>query len=88
VARKPRFTEVRIAKRADRHARSYSDHGHQALLYIRHDPLGKFLLGIATAADVQVAMKELPRVFPNIYKAEIEPPEHDQKCGCPFCGGR
>jgi hypothetical protein len=82
------FTEVRIAKRSDRHARVTSDHAHQALLYLRHQSLGKYLLGIPSAADVRVAMKELPRVLGNVYKAEIEPPEHDQKCGCPFCGGR
>jgi hypothetical protein len=82
------FTEVRIGKRSNRHARVYSDHGHQALLYLRHQALGKYLLGIASAADVHVAMTELPRVLGDVYKAEIEPPERDQKCGCPFCASR
>ena len=76
---------MRIAKRSDRHARAYSDHGHQALLYLRHNTLGKYKLGIVSAADVRVAMNELPRVLGNVYKAEIEPPESDQKCGCVFC---
>ena len=79
------FTEVRIAKRSDRHARVTSDHGHQALLYLRHETLGKYLFAIATAADVRIAMKELPLVLGSVYKSEIEPPEHDQKCGCPYC---
>jgi hypothetical protein len=79
------FTEVRIGKRSDRHARAYSDHGHQALLYLRHSSLGKYRLGIASAADVRIAMNELPRVLGGVYKAEIDPPESDQKCGCVFC---
>jgi hypothetical protein len=79
------FTEVRIGKRSDRHARMYSDHRHQALLYLRHKPLGKYRLGIASAADVRVAMRELPRVLGAVYKAEIPLPESDQKCGCVFC---
>ena len=68
------FSEVRIGKRSERHARSYSDHGHQALLYLRHRDLGKYRLGICTVADVRVAMRELPRVVGSVYKAEIEPP--------------
>jgi hypothetical protein len=78
-------TEVRIGKLSDGHARMYSDHGHQALLYLRHHSLGKYLLGVASAADVRVVMKELPRVLGDVYSAELEPPEHDQKCGCVFC---
>jgi hypothetical protein len=79
------FTEARIGKRSNRHARVYSDHAHQALLYLRHKTLGKYLLGIASAADARIAMKELPRVLGGVYAAEIEPPESDQKCGCVFC---
>ena len=79
------FTEVRIGKRSNRHARVYSDHAHQALLYLRHQTLGKYLLGITTAADVRLAMHELPQLLGDVYKAEIEPPKNDQKCGCTFC---
>jgi hypothetical protein len=79
------FTEVRIRKRSDRHARMTSDHRHQAILFLRHQSLGKYVLGIASAADVRVAMTELPRVLDDVYKAEIELPEQDQPCGCPFC---
>jgi hypothetical protein len=68
------FTEVRIKKRSGRHAWMYSDHGHQALLYLRHQPLGKYVIGIASAEDVRVAMQELPRVLGDVYKAEIDPP--------------
>jgi hypothetical protein len=78
-------TEVRIGKRSNRHARVYSDHAHQALLYLRHRELGRYLLGFASAADVRVAMRELPRVVGDVYAAEIEPPERDQKCECVFC---
>lgn len=79
------FTEVRIRPRSDRHARLTSDHGHQALLIVRHKALGKYVLGIASVADVRVAMEELPRVLGDVYSAEIEPPTQYQPCGCVFC---
>jgi hypothetical protein len=79
------FTEVRIGKRSDRHARVYSDHRHQALLYVRHQELGKYLMGIATMEDVQVAMTELPRVLGPVCRVEIKWPERELECGCIYC---
>jgi len=81
------FTEVRIGKRSDRHARTYSDHTHQALLYLRHRDLGKYRLGIATAKDVRTAMHVLPQATGPVYAAEIKPPMQDEQCGCVFCDG-
>jgi hypothetical protein len=65
------FSEVRIAPRSEWHARNYSDHGHQALLYLRHRSLGKYRLGIASVEDVQVALRELPRVLGPVCRIEI-----------------
>ncbi len=79
------FEEVRIGPRSDHHARAYSDHGHQALLYLRHRTLGKYRLGIASLHDTQIALKELPRVFGDKCRVEIQLPDHDQPCGCRFC---
>jgi len=66
------FDEVRIGPRSEWHARSYSDHGHQALLYLRHRALGKYRLGIASVEDVEIALKELPRVLGDVCQVEIE----------------
>ena len=66
------FNEVRIGLRSERHARAYSDHGHQALLYLRHRSLGKYRLGIASEEDVHIAMRELPRVLGDVCQVEIE----------------
>jgi hypothetical protein len=66
------FAEVRIAPRSEWHARQYSDHAHQALLHLRHRSFGKFKLGISSAEDVRVAMKELPRVLGGVCQIEIE----------------
>jgi hypothetical protein len=82
------FEEVRIGPRSDRHARAYGDHSHQALLYLRHRSLGKYRLGIASVEDVRIALEELPRVFGDICRVDIECPEREQKCGCAFCRHR
>jgi len=79
------FDEVRIGPRSDGHARAYSDHGHQALLYLRHRTLGKYRLGIASLRDTQIALKELPRIFGDKCRVEIPWPEDEQECGCRFC---
>jgi hypothetical protein len=82
------FEEVRICPRSDSHARAYSDHGHQARLFLRHRTLGKYRLGIASLYDTQVALKELPRVFGNRCRVEIQWPEQEQQCKCRFCSTR
>jgi hypothetical protein len=79
------FEEVRIHPRSDRHARLYSDHGHQALLSLRHRSLGSYRLGIAAMEDVRIAMRELPRVLGDVCQVEVPWPEHEQRCGCRFC---
>lgn len=79
------LTELRIVQRSDRHARLYSDHGHQALMFVRHQQLGNYLLGIASIEDVQVAMETLPDVVGDAYSTEIDVPEEEVPCGCVFC---
>ena len=79
------FEEVRIGPRSDGHARTYSDHHHQALLRLRHRTIGKYRLGIASVHDTQVALKELPRIFGDKCRVEIQWPEQEQTCGCRFC---
>jgi hypothetical protein len=71
--------EVRIGPRSEWHARNYSDHGHQALLYLRHRSLGKYRLGIASVDDVQIALKELPRVLGEVCRIEIEWSDGDRR---------
>jgi hypothetical protein len=73
------FDEVRIAPRSERHAQMYSDPRHQALLYLRHRSLGKYRLGLASVEDVQVALRELPRVLKDVCRIEIEWSEQDRK---------
>lgn len=73
------FEEVRIGPRSERHARMYSDHEHQALLYLRHRSLGKYRLGIASVEDVETALRELPRVLGQVCVVEIEWSEQDKK---------
>jgi hypothetical protein len=73
------FSEARFAPRSERHARQYSDHRHQALLYLRHRSLGKYRLGIASVEDVQVALRELPRVLGPVCRIEIEWSDREQK---------
>lgn len=82
------FEEVRIRERSDFHARAFSDHGHQALLHLRHRSLGKLRLGLAMVEDVQVAAKELPRFLGArgvMVRIETAIPEKEQPCGCVFC---
>jgi hypothetical protein len=66
------FEEVRIGPRSERHARTYSDHGHRALLVLRHQSLGKYRLGLQTDEDVRVALRELPRVLGKVFQNEID----------------
>ena len=80
--------QVRIRRRSDDHARSFSDHGHQARLFLRHRTLGKFRLGIASVHDTQIAFKELPRVLGDRCQVEIPYPEQEQPCNCAFCRRR
>src|SRR6266436_5336380 len=68
-----------IGPRSERHARMYSDHGHQALLHLRHASLGKYRLGIASVEDVAIALRELPRVLGEVCRVEIEWSERDKK---------
>jgi hypothetical protein len=79
------FSEVRIAPRSDGHARIYSDHGHQALLHLRHRTLGRYRLGITSVEDVRVALSELHRTFGAKCRVEIPWPEQALECGCRFC---
>lgn len=79
------FEQVRIRPRSDDHARAFSDHGHQARLFLRHRTLGKYRLGIASLQDTQFALKELPRIFGDRCRVEIPWPEQEQKCRCRFC---
>ena len=79
------FEEVRIGPRSDGHARAYSDHGHQALLFLRHRTMGKYRLGISYLHDTQIAITELSRVFGEKCCIEIPWPEAEEKCGCGFC---
>ena len=58
--------QVRIRRRSDDHARTFSDHGHQARLFLRHRTFGKFRLGIASVHDTQIAFKELPRILGDL----------------------
>lgn len=73
------FDEVRIRPRSDWHAQQYSDHKHQALLHLRHASLGKYRLGIASVEDVEVALRELPRVLGEVCRVEIEWSEREKK---------
>lgn len=73
------FEEVRIRPRSEWHARNYSDHTHQALLDFRHRSLGKYRLGIASREDVEIAIRELPRVFGDVCRVEIVWSEQDKK---------
>lgn len=75
----PEFEEVRIRPRSEWHARNYSDRGHQALLDFRHRSLGKYRLGIASREDVEIAIKELPRVLGDVCQVEIVWSEQDKK---------
>lgn len=77
--------QVRIRPRSDAHARAFGDHAHQARLFIRHRTLGKYRLGISSVRDTQVACTELPAIFGDKCRVEIEWPEREQKCGCRFC---
>jgi hypothetical protein len=82
------FEEVRICTRSDSHSRAFSDHGHQAILRVRHQTLGKYRLGLSTVEDVKIAMQQLPRVFGargRTVRVEIAAPERAQPCGCVFC---
>jgi hypothetical protein len=79
------FEQVRIRPRSDNHARTFSDHGHQARLFFRHRTLGKYRLGLGSLHDTQVAFKELPIIFGDRCRVEIEWPEQEQKCRCRFC---
>jgi len=82
------FEEVRIRARSDFHARAFSDHGHQALLHLRHRSLGKLRLGLAMVEDVKVAISELPRFLRArgvAVRIETTAPEVEQPCGCVFC---
>lgn len=79
------FEEVRISARSDHHARAYSDHGHQAVLHIRHRRLGKLRLGLSSIEDVHVAMDQLPKVLGTRYRVDIARPLREQPCGCRFC---
>ena len=76
---------LRIRPRSDDHARAFSDHGHQARLFLRHRTLGRYRLGIASLQDTQIALKELPRIFGDRCRIEIQWPEQEQKCRCRFC---
>lgn len=78
-------TDVRILPRSDAHARGFSDHSHQAILRLRHETVGRFKFGISSVADVQTAMRELPRLFGDRYHCDIEIPQDTQPCGCRFC---
>jgi hypothetical protein len=73
------FTEVRISPRSEWHAGQYSDPAHKALLTLRHRTLGKYRLGIASNQDVEVALRELPRVFGERCRVEIEWSEEKEK---------
>jgi hypothetical protein len=73
------FDEVRIGPRSEWHANQYSDHAHQALLYLRHASLRKYRLGIACVEDVEIALRELPRVLGEVCQVEIEWSERDKK---------
>jgi hypothetical protein len=79
------FEQVRIRPRSDAHARAFSDHAHQARLFLRHRTLGKYRLGIASLQDTQIAFEALPRIFGDKCRVEIKWPEQEQKCGCRFC---
>lgn len=79
------FQEVRIGARSDHHARAYSDHGHQALLHIRHRKLGKLRLGLSSVEDVHLAMDHLPRVLGTRVRVDTVRPMREQPCGCRFC---
>jgi len=79
------FELVRIRPRSDDHARAFSDHCHQARLFLRHCTLGKYRLGIASLQDTQIALKELPRIFGDRCRIEIQWPEQEQQCRCRFC---
>ena len=79
------FEQIRIRPRSDDHARGFSDHSHQARLFLRHHTLGKFRLGIASLKDTQIAFTELPRIFGDKCQVEIKWPEQEQKCQCRFC---
>jgi hypothetical protein len=79
------FEEVWIRPRSDKHAHTFSDHGHQARLILRHRTLGKYRLGIASLHDAQVAFKELPKIFGDRCSVDIPWPEQTQPCQCRFC---
>jgi hypothetical protein len=71
--------EVRIGPRSQLHAGLYSDKDHQALLHLRHKSLGKYRLGIAAVEDIQVAIRELPRVLGERCRVGIEWSEQKDK---------
>jgi hypothetical protein len=79
------FMELRLGPRSDSHARGYSDHGHQALLHIRHRQLGKWRLGLASLEDTQIAYDELPRLLGSKCRVDIPQPRREQSCGCRIC---
>lgn len=79
------FEEVRIGARSDRHAHAYGDHGHQALLHIRHRRFGKLRLGLCSIEDVHAAMDLLPKVLGTRYRVDIARPLREQPCGCRLC---
>jgi hypothetical protein len=73
------FEEVRIGPRSERHARAYSDHGHVALLTLRHRSLGKYRLGIQSDEDARTAIRELPPALGKVCAVEIEWSEREKK---------
>lgn len=79
------FEDVRVGARSDAHARTYADHGHQALLHIRHRKFGKLRLGLCTVEDVHAAMDLLPKVLGTRYRVDISRPFREQPCGCRIC---
>jgi len=79
------MTEISILPRSDGHARAFSDHEHQAIMRVVHESLGNYKLGIRTVHDVEVAMRELPKLLGNRFRAEIDIPQVQIPCGCRFC---
>jgi hypothetical protein len=79
------FEEVRLGARSDAHARTHSDHGHQALLHIRHRKFGRLRLGLCSIEDVHAAMDLLPMVLGTRYSVDIARPVREQPCGCRLC---
>lgn len=82
------FTEARFCPRSDAHARLFSDHHHQARLFLRHRAVGKYRLGLQTVEETRLAMREVPRrlgALGVVVRLELAPPEREQPCGCVFC---